>query len=115
MTTEPQVLDENVVRGLVEMGSFDPAFYPRLIDKFAESSAATVRDMRAAIASGNAQQVRELGHGLKGAALQLGATEAGAIARDIELAPEGAAFGGSVDALESALARAVDALRSFGR
>ena len=80
--------------------------YVKLLRHVAAESPSTKENLAAAIMAGNADQVRELAHSLKGAAANLSITEVAAAAEKLEHAAKAGDFsllGTHLGTLESAL------------
>ena len=89
-------------------------FVQELVDTFAEEAPGLVEEMRAARATGAADDFRRAAHAIKSNALTFGAMELATMARDLEhqgLAAEAAA----TDSLDAALKAAIEALRNLCR
>jgi HPt (histidine-containing phosphotransfer) domain-containing protein len=77
-------------------------FVGELVDTFLEEAPAMMAELRAALASGNADGFRRAAHSLKSNSLTFGALTLGAMARDLEL--------GGMDRVRAASAEPLDAL-----
>lgn len=110
--TDP-VLDPAVWASLRALDD-DPAFLDELIDLFVDDARPRVSRLRAALETGDRAAARAAAHSLRGAAGNIGASAAAALARDIEhdLDGGGALDPAVADPLEAALARAIDALNA---
>jgi HPt (histidine-containing phosphotransfer) domain-containing protein len=82
----------------------------QVLDLYESTAAATVGELRAALAGGDGDEVRRLAHKLKGSAANVGATGMARLAADVEAGP--ADVQQAVDRLGAALAPTCAALRS---
>lgn len=82
----------------------------QVVDLYQSTAAATVGELRAALADGDGDEVRRLAHKLKGSATNVGATGMADLAAAVEAGRADA--GGAVDRLGAALAPTCDALRA---
>jgi signal transduction histidine kinase/ActR/RegA family two-component response regulator/HPt (histidine-containing phosphotransfer) domain-containing protein len=83
---DPAVIDLSV---LAELFGHDPQKVRKFTFKFLESTQEVVRDMEAALARGEVQPVRELGHRIKSAARTVGAFGMADLCQDLELLTSG--------------------------
>ena len=66
----------------------DGSFLRELVDLFAQDSESSLKEIQSSLAAGDQANVKKLAHRLKGSALSIGASRLGALASEIELAPE---------------------------
>jgi histidine phosphotransfer protein HptB len=88
-------------------------FVAELVDTFLTEAPLMQRELRAALAAGDADRFRRAAHSLKSNSLTFGATTLGALARDLELGGIARALengGAPLDALQAEYSRAAAAL-----
>ncbi len=93
----------------------DRELYLRLLRTFAEDHAASATTLGAAVSAGDSEQVRELSHAIKGAALSLGLDDIGDLAGEVEMAAREeklSGLGDKLEQLEMQLAGFVKAVRA---
>jgi len=108
---DPGRLDE-----LMEMGGGAEQLVRRAIDNFVAGADEALATIREAADAGDAPGLRAAAHKLKGSAQNLGAVAVGAAGLDLELLADAGSTAGAdglVERLDAAMARAVDALRSY--
>jgi len=82
-TTQTDMLDPIVLEGLRDLAG---EHHLTIIERFLEFSSGAFTDVEDALTDNNINSVREVAHSLKSSSLQLGATELGNLARDLEAA-----------------------------
>ena len=82
----------------------------QVLDLYESSAAATIGELRAALADGDGDEVRRLAHRLKGSARNVGATGMAVLAAEVDAGHADAA--GVIDRLGAALAPTCAALRA---
>jgi len=82
----------------------------QVLDLYESTAAATIGELRAALARGDGDEVRRLAHKLKGSARNVGATGLADLAAGVEAGP--ADVDGALDRLGAALAPTCAALRA---
>ncbi len=82
----PSPLDPDILQGLRELGEGDQDFLGELIDIYLEDSARLMARIEEAIRQGNADQVREAAHTLKGSSGNLGAVAFSKVCLEMEMA-----------------------------
>jgi HPt (histidine-containing phosphotransfer) domain-containing protein len=78
-----RAIDQATFEQLKQMSGAD--FINELIDAFLEDAPHIVQNMRTAMASGDVESFRRNAHSLKSNAYTFGATELGALAKELEL------------------------------
>ena len=116
----PELLDVGRLTELDGMGERAVALVDRAVRNFVDGFPDTVKSLRSAVGSADADEVRRLTHKLRGSALTLGVMRVAAIAQELEdLADGGTVEGGEllVDRLAVAGSEASDVLvvRRFGQ
>jgi HPt (histidine-containing phosphotransfer) domain-containing protein len=76
-------IDRNTFKALQDTAGAD--FVVELVDAFFEEAPVMLEAMRSALAEGDAEKFRRAAHSLKSNSLTFGATQLGAIAKDLEL------------------------------
>ena len=105
----PATIDPEVFAALQNDAGAE--FVRELVQTFLEEAPLMLKELRQALADGDADGFRRAAHSLKSNGLTFGATRLGALARELELG--GLAQGqqpGAVEALEAEYARAAAAL-----
>jgi HPt (histidine-containing phosphotransfer) domain-containing protein len=108
-TIDPRTFGE-----LKETAGADFAF--ELVDTFLTEAPGMLGDLRAALATGNADNFRRAAHSLKSNSNTFGALTLAAMAKELELtglAPALAAGGSTLDALEQEYGRVAAALKEL--
>jgi CheY-like chemotaxis protein/nitrogen-specific signal transduction histidine kinase len=108
------VIDPQRITALRRLGPPDGSgLLPKLTERFLRDSPATLLAMRRALGTGDASEVREAAHQLKGAAANIGAVEVTALCHQIEedAADAPPAVSRLLDQLDVAWQRAADLLR----
>lgn len=82
----PSPLDQTILEGLRELGEGEQDFLSELIDIYLEDSTKLVERIEAGIQQGNADQVREAAHTLKGSSGNLGAVAFSKVCLEMEMA-----------------------------
>ena len=82
----------------------------QVLDLYESTAAATIGELRAALADGDGDEVRRLAHRLKGSARNVGATGMAVLAAEVDAGHADAA--GVIDRLSAALAPTCAALRA---
>ncbi len=81
---DPAVIDLTI---LAKVLSYDPDKVRKFAFKFLQTTQKAFEDMETALAAGNVQQVRELGHRIKSAARTVGALGLGTLCEQLEALP----------------------------
>jgi PAS domain S-box-containing protein len=112
---DPEVLDPDRLRELLDLEPGDPSLLLRFIGRFGSTARGTLTSMREAHGAGTASELGRLAHGLKGSAANLGAHRLAAACRDIELLADegGLADGDDLAHVAQEVDTAASALEAF--
>jgi histidine phosphotransfer protein HptB len=105
------VIDTATFRGLQEAAGAE--FVAELVDTFLEEAPAMLRELQAALATGDADKFRRAAHSLKSNSQAFGASALGERAKQLELGGMARASAASLDALSHEYARAAAALMAL--
>jgi HPt (histidine-containing phosphotransfer) domain-containing protein len=110
------ILDQSALDELNEVTGGDPEFMAELVNTFLEDAPMLMNDLQAALAAGNAGEVRRIAHGLKSNGMEFGAVKFAELCKTLE---RNAADGQLADAdalladIEAEFARVKDALEAY--
>ena len=99
------VLDAQVLEGLVESVGGDRAFFTELIDEFLDDAPRQLQALRVSATAGDAETTRRAAHTLKGNGRTFGATELALLCQEVEAA----AANGDLDVARSRIGEVDDA------
>jgi HPt (histidine-containing phosphotransfer) domain-containing protein len=86
IANEADPLDRDVLRGLRELrDANEPDFLTELIDLFTEDSEKLMQELRAACLAGDAEEIRQAAHTLKGSSGSLGALRLSKMYHEVEV------------------------------
>jgi HPt (histidine-containing phosphotransfer) domain-containing protein len=108
-----RAIDQVTFEELKQMSGVD--FINELIDAFLEDAPLMVQNMQTALASGDVESFRRNAHSLKSNAYTFGATELGALARELEFRAKASNLdvGDKLAVLNQALGKAVEELKGL--
>jgi CheY-like chemotaxis protein/HPt (histidine-containing phosphotransfer) domain-containing protein len=82
----PPVMDRRRIAELLEGGAADPPMVLRMLDRFGSRAVSATVAMGEAVRAGDPAEVRQVAHGLRGSALNLGLVRLGRHCEGLELA-----------------------------
>jgi CheY-like chemotaxis protein/HPt (histidine-containing phosphotransfer) domain-containing protein len=109
------VLDEATLARLRAMGGSDQQFFAELIGTFLDDAPQLLRQLRQALAAGDAQTVRLVAHGLKSNGAEFGAMAFSDLCKDLELMAKSGQLDGAaalLDRIEASYESVAAALRA---
>ena len=109
----PNALDTTVTAQLLELDEEDPGFVSEVIQSFFQNAEQNVARMKAAVENGDLKALHLSAHLIRGSSQQLGASRLGATSLKIESTQSIAEAAGLLDAVESDLDGAREALTAL--